>query len=83
VLVGAADIRGDDLENDAMIDRLSRRIAEGWKVDLLNFDAARFKVDNAAIGIGRHLQSPLVLSLNLVSLAEFLRRGGATGEQAP
>jgi len=39
-LVGATDIRRYDLEDDAVIDRLSCRIAEGRKVDLLNFDAA-------------------------------------------
>jgi len=55
VLIGAADIRGDDLENDAVIDGLSRRIAEGWKVDLLNFDVAGFEVNHAAVGIGGHL----------------------------
>ena len=50
VLVGAADIRGDDLENDAVIDRLSCWIAEGRKVDLLNFDASGFEVNHATIG---------------------------------
>src|SRR5882724_9167357 len=42
-----------------MIDRLSCRIAEGRKVDLLNFDVAGFEVNHAAVGIGGHLQSPL------------------------
>jgi hypothetical protein len=79
VLVGAADIRRYDLENDAVIDRLSCWIAEGRKVDLLNFDAARFEVNNAAIGIGSHLQSPLGLTLSLVSRAELLRRACAIG----
>jgi hypothetical protein len=59
VLVGAADIGGDHLKNDAVIDGFSRGIAEGWKVDLLNFDVARFEVDHATVGIGGHLQSPL------------------------
>jgi hypothetical protein len=58
VLVGAADIRRYHLENDAVIDRLSRRIAEGRKVDVLDFDAAGLEVDDAAIRVGRHLQSP-------------------------
>jgi hypothetical protein len=58
VLVGAADIRRYDLENDAVIDRLSRWIAEGRKVDVLDFDAAGLEVNDAAIGVGRHLQSP-------------------------
>jgi hypothetical protein len=40
VLVGAADIARHNLENDAVIDRLSCWIAEGRKVDLLNLDAA-------------------------------------------
>src|SRR6202011_4982376 len=62
VLVGAANIRRDDLEDDAVVDRLSRRIAESRKVDLLNFDAAGFEIDHATIGIGRHLQSPLGLT---------------------
>jgi hypothetical protein len=44
VLVGAADIRRYDLENDAVIDRLSCWIAEGRKVDLLNFDAAGLRL---------------------------------------
>jgi hypothetical protein len=50
VLVGAADIRRYDLENDAVIDRLSCWIAEGRKVDLLNFDAAGLEVNHATIG---------------------------------
>jgi hypothetical protein len=50
VLVGAADIRRYDLENDAVIDRLSCWIAEGRKVDLLNFDASGFEVNYATIG---------------------------------
>jgi hypothetical protein len=76
VLVGAADIRRYDLENDAMIDCLSCWIAEGRKVDLLNFDAARFKVNNATIGIGRHLQSPLGLILNFFSICRVSVDGG-------
>src|SRR6202011_999257 len=67
VLVGAADIRRDDLENDAVIDRLSCRIAEGRKVDVLNFDAAGLEINHAAIGVGRHLQSPLGLTLCVMS----------------
>jgi len=49
VLVGAADIRRYDLENDAVIDRLSCWIAERRKVDVLNFDAARFEVNHPTI----------------------------------
>jgi hypothetical protein len=41
VLVGTADIRRYDLEDDAAVDRLSCRIAEGRKVNFLNFDAER------------------------------------------
>jgi hypothetical protein len=63
VLVGAADIRRDHLENDAVIDRLSCGIAEGRKVDLLNLDTAGFEVDYATIGIGSHLQSPVGVTL--------------------
>jgi hypothetical protein len=44
VLVGAADIRHYDLENDAVIDRLSCWITKGRKVDLLNFDAAGLRL---------------------------------------
>jgi hypothetical protein len=62
VLVGTADIRRYDLEDDGVVDRLSCRIAEGGKVDLLNFDGAGFEVNHAAIGIGRHLLSPVALS---------------------
>jgi len=58
VLIGAADIRRYDLENDAVIDRLSCRIAKSRKVDVLNFDATGLEVNDAAIGVGRHLQSP-------------------------
>jgi hypothetical protein len=53
VLVGAADIRRYDLENDAVVDRLSRRIEQRRKVDLLSFDVAGFEVNHATIG--RHL----------------------------
>jgi hypothetical protein len=60
VLVGAADIRRYDLEDDAVVYRLSCRIAEGRKVNALNFDAAGLEVNYATIGIGSHLQSPWV-----------------------
>ena len=53
VLVGATYIRRYNIENNAVIDRLSCRIAEGRKVDVLNFDAAGFEVNHATIG--RHL----------------------------
>jgi hypothetical protein len=58
VLVGAADVCRYDLEDDAVIDGLSCWIAKGWKVDLLNFDAAGFEIDYATIGI--HLESPML-----------------------
>jgi hypothetical protein len=54
VLVGAADIRRYDLEDNAMIDRLSCRIAKGWKVDVLDFHVAGFEINHAAIVVGRH-----------------------------
>jgi hypothetical protein len=47
---------------------VSRRIAEARKVDLLNFDAAEFEIDDAAIGIGRHLHSPLGLARYVISM---------------
>jgi hypothetical protein len=49
VLVGAADIRRYDLENDAVVDRLSRWIAQRRKVDLLNFDVAGFEVNHSRL----------------------------------
>jgi hypothetical protein len=55
------------LENNSVVDRLSCWIAEGRKVDLLNFDAAGFEVNHAPIGIGRHLQSSLGLTLGSIS----------------
>jgi hypothetical protein len=67
VLVRTADICRYDLEDDAVVDRLSCWIAEGRKVDLLNFDATGFEVNHAPIGIGRHLQSPLGLTLCFIS----------------
>src|SRR4029077_20650812 len=78
VLVGAADVRRHDLENDAVIDRLSGWIAKGRKVDLLNLNAAGFEVNHATIGsIGSHLSSPTGLPtgartarLNVVELAK-------------
>jgi hypothetical protein len=82
VLVGAADIRRDDLEHDAVVDGLSCRIAEGWKVDLLNFDAAGFEVNHATIGIGRHLQSPVGLTLFYFDLPGFFRRSGVIGARS-
>jgi hypothetical protein len=56
-----------DLEDNAVVDRLSRRIAEGRKVDVLDFDAAGLEVNHAAIGVGRHLQSPLGFTLCVMS----------------
>jgi hypothetical protein len=55
---------------------LSRWIAEGRKVDLLNLDPAGFEVNNATIGIGGHLQSPSRFTLSFISGAEFLRAEG-------
>jgi hypothetical protein len=49
VLVGTADIRGYDFEDDTMIDRISRWVTEARKVDVLDFDAAGFEVNYAAI----------------------------------
>jgi hypothetical protein len=49
VLVGAADIRRDDLEDDAVVDRLSGGIAEGWKIDVLHLDGARLEINYATI----------------------------------
>jgi hypothetical protein len=40
MLVGAAEIRGYHLENDAVVDGLPCQIPEARKVNLLNFDAA-------------------------------------------
>jgi len=40
-------------------------IAEGRKVDLLNFDAAGFKLNHATTG--KHLQSPAGLTLCFIS----------------
>jgi len=55
VLVGATDVRRHDLEDDAVIDGLSCGVAEGRKVDLLNFDATGLEINNASVGIGRYL----------------------------
>jgi hypothetical protein len=55
VLVGATDVRRHDLEDDAVIDGLSCGVAEGWKIDLLDFDAAGLEINNASVGIGSHL----------------------------
>src|SRR3981081_1166845 len=80
VLIGATDIRRYDLENDAVVDGFSCWIAEGRKVDLLNFDAAGFEVNHPTIGIGRHLQSHLGLTLRAsFRCAEFLWTPAATG----
>ena len=53
MLIGATYIRRYNLENNAVIDPLSCRIAEGRKVDVLDLDAAGFEVNHATIG--RHL----------------------------
>jgi hypothetical protein len=84
VLVGTADIRGYDLENDAVVDRLSGRIAKARKVDLLNFDAAGFEVHHATIGIRRHLQSPFGSHAELsCEWRSFGRPRGASASDRP
>jgi hypothetical protein len=60
VLVGAADVGRDNLENDPVIDWLSCRITKFWKVDGLYLDFAWAKIDDATIR--RHLQAPLLSS---------------------
>jgi len=45
VLVGPTDVRRYDLEDHAVIDLLSRWIAKGRKVDLLDLDLAGLEVD--------------------------------------
>jgi hypothetical protein len=82
VLVGAADIGRDDLEDDAVINRLSRWIAERRKVDLLNFDAAWFEVDNTAVGVGSHLQSPQVSPVLHFDVLSLRGRSGAEARWA-
>jgi hypothetical protein len=49
VLVGAADVRCDHLEYDAVIDRSSGWITKFWIVDSLDLDLAWTKVNDAAI----------------------------------
>ena len=50
VLIGAADVGGDDLQNDTMIDLLSSRVFELGVVDRLNFDMIGTEKDDSAIG---------------------------------
>jgi len=50
VLIGAADVGGNDLQNDTVIDLLSGRIFEFRKVDRLNFDMIWSEKDDSAIG---------------------------------
>ncbi len=51
VLVRAADVRGDDLEDDAVFDLLlAGGIEEFGKIDGLDFDLAGLDVSDAAIG---------------------------------
>jgi hypothetical protein len=50
VLVRATNIRRNDFQDDPVLDRLSRRIAEGGKVDVLNLDLAGSEINDTAIG---------------------------------
>jgi hypothetical protein len=50
VLIGAADVGGDDLQDDTVIDFLSCRIFEFGVVDRLNFDMIWTEKDDSAIG---------------------------------
>jgi hypothetical protein len=49
-LIGAADVGGDDLQDDTVIDLLSRRIFEFRVVDRLNFDMIGTEKNDPAIG---------------------------------
>jgi hypothetical protein len=62
VLVGAADIRRDHLEYDAVIDRLSRRVDEFWIIDGLDLDLSGTKIDDTAIGRHPRGSSPKSVS---------------------
>jgi hypothetical protein len=73
VLVGAADVRRDHLEYDAVIDRLSRRVDKFWIIDGLNLDLAGTNVDHTAIG--RHPRgSSIPRSVSCASVTRV--RGG-------
>ena len=50
VLIGAADVGGNDLQDDTVIDLLSCRIFEFGVVDRLNFDMIWTEKDDSAIG---------------------------------
>jgi hypothetical protein len=70
-----------------VIDRLSLRIAEGRKVDLLDFDLAGLEVHHATIGIGSHLQSPFrAYTMHHFDVMRFLRtvesRGRPSGHHS-
>ena len=59
VLIGAADVGGDDLQDDTVIDLLSGRIFEFGVVDRLHFDMIWTEKDDSAIG--RHKNSLFVV----------------------
>jgi hypothetical protein len=70
VLVGATDVGGHDLENDTIIDFATGWIAEGWKIDLLNFDFVGLNVDYAAIRSHVEILSRPNNQLSMMFLAE-------------
>jgi hypothetical protein len=55
VLIGAADVGGDHLQDDAVIDLLPCRILEFRVVDRLNFNMIWAEKNDSAIG--RHVIS--------------------------
>jgi hypothetical protein len=58
VLIRAADVSRDDLEDDAVIDRFSCGIVEAGKIDVSDLDLAGPQIDDATIG--RHLEAPFL-----------------------
>jgi hypothetical protein len=59
-LVGTANIRCNDLEDDPVIDRFSCWISEGRKIYMPNFDPSGFEINDTTIG--RHLIFLLLFS---------------------
>jgi hypothetical protein len=57
MLIGAADVRRDNLEYGTVVDRPSRRIAKFRIVDGLNLDPAGTQIDDTAIGRHPSVQS--------------------------
>lgn len=55
VLVGAADIRGNHLENDAVLDAAAIRRLKLRVVDVADFDLAWFQVNDASVPAHIHL----------------------------